>query len=115
MLEPWRAKALDISYEWYGGKATYFAVAGFYKKLDTYIYTQSLAVRLQRAFRSRPTIGTIPPGVIINPLGTISQPANGNGGKIYGIEISGAIEFNKITRLLDGFGALGSISKTKST
>ena len=24
-LEPWRAKELDIGYEWYGGKASYFA------------------------------------------------------------------------------------------
>ena len=112
-LEPWRAKAVDLSYEWYGGKATYFALAGFYKKLDTYIYTQTLPYD----FTGLPiptNVGPIPPGVIINPIGTISQPANGNGGKIYGFEISGALEFNKITRLLDGFGIIGSLSKTKS-
>ena len=41
-LEPWRAKELDIGYEWYGGKASYFAVHGFYMWLDNYIYTQAL-------------------------------------------------------------------------
>jgi iron complex outermembrane receptor protein len=112
-LEPWRAKALDLSYEWYGGKATYFAVAGFFKSLDTYIYTQTLPYDF--AGLPIPTnSGTIPPDVILSTLGTISQPANGKGGKIYGIEISGALEFNQITRLLDGFGVLGSLSKTKS-
>ena len=24
-LEPWRAKELDVGYEWYGGKASYFS------------------------------------------------------------------------------------------
>lgn len=112
-LEPWRAKALDVSYEWYGGKATYFALAGFYKKLDTYVYEQSLPYD----FSGIPiplNAGPIPPGVIVSPIGTITQPANGKGGNIYGIEISGAFEFNKISRMLDGFGVLGSMSKTKS-
>ena len=43
-LEPWRAKELDIGYEWYGGKASYLRVHGFYMWLDNYIYTQPLAV-----------------------------------------------------------------------
>ena len=112
-LEPWRAKALDLSYEWYGGKATYFALAGFYKKLDSYIYTQTLPYD----FSGIPiplNAGPIPAGVIVSPLGSVSQPANGNSGKIYGFEISGALELNKFTNLLDGFGVLGSLSKTKS-
>ena len=47
-LQPWRAKELDIGYEWYGGKASYFALHGFYMWLDNYIYTQPLAGRLHR-------------------------------------------------------------------
>ena len=43
-LEPWRAKELDVGYEWYGGKASYFSVHGFYMWLDNYIYTQALPV-----------------------------------------------------------------------
>ena len=37
-----RAKAVDLSYEWYIGPASYIAVAAFYKKLDNYIYTRVL-------------------------------------------------------------------------
>ncbi len=53
-LQPWRAKALDVAYEWYIGKATYISVAGFYKWLDNYIYNRNFAIDFQ-ACRSRPT------------------------------------------------------------
>lgn len=116
-LEPWRAKALDVAYEWYIGKASYISVAGFYKDLDTYIYT----LRQGFDFAGLPVPaaafapGKIPPGVIISSVGQINQPANGNGGSIKGIEVSGALEFGKLTSLLDGFGVIGSYSYTKST
>jgi len=112
-LEPWRAKAVDLSYEWYIGPASYIAIAAFYKKLDSYIYTQVLPYD----FSGLPlpsTAAGIPPGVIIDPIGTISQPANGNGGNIRGIELSGALELGRVTNFLSGFGVLGSFSKTKS-
>jgi iron complex outermembrane receptor protein len=112
-VKPWRAWAADVSYEWYIGKASYIAVAGFYKKLSTYIYNQTLPYD----FSGLPlpsTAGNIPPGVTVSPIGSITQPANGNGGNIRGIELSGAIEFGRITSLLDGLGMLGSLSYTKT-
>lgn len=112
-LEPWRAKAVDLAYEWYLGKASYISIAGFYKDLDSYIYTQ----RQQFDFTGLPlppTASNIPAGVIISPIGQINQPANGKGGSIKGIEISAALEFGKLTSVLDGFGFIGSYSYTKS-
>lgn len=41
MLDPWRANALDISYERYFADRAYIAAAFFYKDLKSYIYTQS--------------------------------------------------------------------------
>jgi len=113
-LEPWRAKALDVSYEWYIGPASYVAVAGFYKKLDNYIYTRVVPFDFS-AFPLPSTATNIPDGVIISPVGTVTMPDNGPGGSVKGIEISGAFEFKQLTSLLDGFGALGSWSKTKSS
>jgi iron complex outermembrane receptor protein len=111
LLQPWRAKALDLSYEWYIGPASYIAVAGFYKKLDNYIYTRTQ----EFDFSIFPTpTNQIPDGVIIDPVGSLSLPDNGPGGSIKGIEISGALELKRLTSLLDGFGVLGSWSKTKS-
>jgi iron complex outermembrane receptor protein len=110
-LQPWRAKALDVSYEWYIGPASYIAVAGFYKKLDNYIYTRVQPFDFS-IFPTPPN--QIPPGVVIDPIGSLSLPDNGPGGKLYGLELSGALELNRIASFLDGFGVLGSWSKTKS-
>ncbi len=110
-LQPWRAKALDLSYEWYIGPASYIAVAAFYKKLDNYIYTRVLPFD----FSDFPIpTNSIPDDVIISPLGTVTMPDNGPGGNVKGIELSGALELGRVTNFLDGFGVLGSISKTKS-
>jgi iron complex outermembrane receptor protein len=113
-LEPWRADAFDLTYEWYIGRASYFAINGFYKKLDNYIYTQRQAFDFS-GLPLPPTAANIPAGVIISPIGQINQPANGTGGNVRGIEVAGALELGKITSLLDGFGVLGSYSYTLSS
>ncbi len=112
-LEPWRAKSLDVVYEWYGGKATYFSVAGFYKWLDNYIYTQSLTADFS-AFPVPPTATPLPTGVTGSTIGTLTAPANGKGGYLRGVEVAGALELSKFTHKLDGFGLSGSIAFTES-
>lgn len=115
-LEPFRAKALDLSYTWYISKASYISIAGFYKDLDNYIFTD----RRTFDFAGLPippaalAPGRIPPGVIVSTIGQINQPANGKGGSIKGLEFSGALEFGNITSLLDGFGVLGSYTTIES-
>jgi iron complex outermembrane receptor protein len=109
-LEPWRAKELDIGYEWYGGKASYFAVHGFYMWLENYIYTQSLTADFTGITPPPTEISQIPDYVTISPIGTLSAPANGKGGWVRGIEVSGAFEFGRLTPLLDGFGTQASVS-----
>lgn len=112
-LEPWRANAFDLAYEWYVDATTYLSIAAFYKDLETYIYTQT-----QRFdFSGIPlpaSASSIPDGVIISPIGQISLPANGQGGSVQGVEISGAVDFGNVWAPLDGFGALGSVSFTES-
>ena len=108
-LEPWRAKELDLAYEWYGGKATYFSVNGFYYWLDNWIYTQVLPGDFSDF--PIPTVGNaIPPGTPIDTIGPVSMPANGKGGWLAGVEVSGAFELGRVTKLLDGFGVQGSVS-----
>ncbi len=41
-LEPYRANAIDLSIEKYFGVASYVALAGFYKNLDSYVYTRNI-------------------------------------------------------------------------
>jgi iron complex outermembrane receptor protein len=105
-LKPWRANAFDLSYEKYLDKGTYFSVAGFYKKLKTYIYDQVLPFD----FTSYPNDGVTPK----SNIGTLTRPANGTGGTIKGLELSGSLDAKTLSQALDGFGATGSYSRTSS-
>ncbi|MGN7999030.1 TonB-dependent receptor [Sphingomonas sp. 22176] len=67
-LRPFMASQGDLSLEWYFRKDALFALAGYYKKVDTNIgYTQTQQVVNGQTY-------------------TITGPANGNGGDIYGAE-----------------------------
>jgi iron complex outermembrane recepter protein len=111
-LRPWEAKAADLAYEWYVSPATYLSVAGFYKKLDTYIYNQTGVFDFTGI--PIPVGASIPAGTTINPMGQITLPANGNGGNLKGLEFSGALDFGEIASPLKGLGVQGSLSLTKS-
>ena len=122
-LRPWRAKEVDVAYEWYGGKATYFSVNAFNFWLDNYIYNKSVkfdfasfplppaADELLDPATCDPINQTNP--CTISSLGTLSMPSNGKGGWIRGIEISGAIEFGMFAHFLDGFGAQFGVAHSK--
>jgi iron complex outermembrane receptor protein len=108
-LEPWRAKEVDVAYEWYGGKATYFSINAFNFWLDNWVYTQSSTADFSDL---TPPPNNIPSNVIISPIGQIDIPSNGQGGWMRGVEVSGAFEFGRISHLLDGFGAQGSVARS---
>ncbi|MBU6267551.1 MAG: TonB-dependent receptor [Sphingomonadales bacterium] len=112
-LQPWRAKELDVAVEWYGGKSTYLSVNSFYMWLDNYVYTQAIAADFS-GFPLPATASSIPANVTISPIGQLTAPANGEGGYARGVEVSGAVEFGKLTPALEGFGAVGSVSYTDS-
>lgn len=112
-LEPWRANAFDVAYEWYVDATTYLSIAAFHKDLDTYIYSQTT----QFDFSGVPlpsTASAIPSNVTISPIGQITLPANGNGGSVEGLEFSGALNFGTLWEPLDGLGLIGSLSLTES-
>jgi iron complex outermembrane recepter protein len=104
-LDPWRATALDVSYEKYFGNKAYVAVAGFHKNLSSYIYEQSRDYDF-----SKFTQGTIAQ----TNIGQYKAPYNGKGGKLQGIELSVSLPFNMLTPALDGFGVTASASFTDS-
>jgi len=113
LLKPWRATAFDVSAEWYVNATTYFAIAGFYKDLDTYIYQRTGLFDFSGV--PIPSTGSsIPAGVIISPIGQMTLPENGNGGTIKGVEFSGALNFGTLWHPLDGLGLQGSLSLTDS-
>ncbi|HEX8604229.1 MAG TPA: TonB-dependent receptor, partial [Pseudoduganella sp.] len=104
-LDPWRAKAFDLSYEKYFGKKAYLAGAFFFKKLDTYIFTQTKTY----------DFSAFVPGTKANTVfGDYKAPYNGNGGTMRGIELSGSMPLSMLTPVLDGFGIVASGTYTDS-
>ncbi|WPC68064.1 TonB-dependent receptor [Rhodoferax ferrireducens] len=117
-LQPWRAKSLDLSLEKYFGKSSYVAGAAFYKKLDSFIYSQE-TVRDFSAFTNySPTLtagcSAANPGCDPNQ-GTITTQANGQGGSVYGLELSASLEGALLTPALKGFGVIVSESITRNS
>lgn len=106
-LKPWRANSLDLSYEKYFGKGSYVAVAGFHKKLLNYIYKQEL----EYDFTGVPNPSGIQPA---SPIGLFYRDANGQGGNVKGVELSGALDAGLLVDALTGFGVQASASYTES-
>jgi len=106
-LRPWIADAVDLSLEKYFGREGYVAGAVFYKDLKSYIFSQPVLFD----FTGFPVPSGPDPAL---RQGFMSTPTNGEGGEIYGYEISGVLPFNVFAEILDGFGLTASYSYTKS-
>ncbi|MEB1026571.1 TonB-dependent receptor [Xanthomonas campestris pv. campestris] len=106
MLDPWRANALDISYERYFADRAYIAAAFFYKDLKSYIYTKS---RDYYDF-SALVAGYVPPpgSAPVLTTGTFSAPFNGKGGTLRGLELTASLPLDLVFAPLEGFGIQAS-------
>jgi iron complex outermembrane receptor protein len=108
-LRPWIANALDISYENYFGDAGgYFALAAFYKELESYVYPETIPYD----FTGFPSHNGATPATF---RGFASAPQNGEGGEIQGIELSANIPGETFAPSLEGFGLLFNASSTDSS
>lgn len=109
-LEPFRATALDVSYEKYWGNKAYFAVAGFYKDLDSYIIQQGTAFD----YKNYVTANTTRPAGA-STVGILTKPVNGSGGSIKGFELTASFPLGMVAKPLDGFGIQVTHSDTSSS
>ena len=115
LLSPWRADAYDISYEkYFGTKGGYISVAGFLKRLKSYIYPLSDGTHDFSDFIATLPPGYFNPGVVVNPIGSLTQPVNGSGGSVKGLELSVSLPGEMFSDSLSGFGTILSISQTSS-
>jgi iron complex outermembrane receptor protein len=116
-LQPWRANSLDFSLEKYFGKHSYVSAAAFYKKIQSFIYNQTVT----RDFSGFPNYSDLTPGCPVSNancdpnLGTISTMANGEGGKVFGVELSASLDGMLISPALSGIGVVASISGTRNS
>ncbi|KZC17546.1 TonB-dependent receptor [Rhodanobacter sp. FW510-R12] len=108
-LKPYVAVGTDLSYEFYFGKSSYFAAAVFNKNLLNYIYNQTtLNYDFSHYTNDNPTLTPT------SNIGSFTRPANGTGGKMQGLELSGALEGGLLAQALDGFGVQANFSLTNS-
>ncbi|HEY4974820.1 MAG TPA: TonB-dependent receptor, partial [Steroidobacteraceae bacterium] len=112
-LDPWRADAVDISYEKYFANKGYVSVAGFYKNLKTYIYNLTVDGYDFSQYTSQVPQATFP--VPIQPDGFLTLPLNGKGGRLDGVELTVSAPGDLLTDYLSGFGATASVSQTDSS
>lgn len=103
-LDPWRANAADLSYEKYFGNKGYVSAAGFYKDLKSYIYN----ITVPRDFSEYRLVGAT------SNIGTMTQPKNGKGGSLEGLELAVSTPLDMISPMLDGFGITANASFTNS-
>jgi len=103
-LDPWRAKQVDLSWEKYFGNRGYVSAAGFYKDLSSYIYS----VTVPRDFSEFNLQGAT------SQIGTMTQPMNGEGGSLSGLEFAASVPLEMVHPMLNGFGVTANASFTKS-
>ena len=109
-LKPYIAVGADLSWEKYFGTSSYVAAAVFNKNLLNYIYNlTTLDYNFSNYINDNPTLKPT------SNIGSFTRPENGSGGKMQGLELSGALEGGLITHVLDGFGVQANFSLTNST
>ncbi|KAB8168053.1 TonB-dependent receptor [Lysobacter maris] len=107
-LDPWKANALDISYEKYFGNRAYVAAAYFYKDLRSYIFTET---RDGYDFSELVADYVPPPGSPpAQTTGNFTAPYNGKGGSLQGLELSASLPLDLLWEPLQGFGIIASAS-----
>jgi len=110
-LEPFRANAIDLSYEKYFGTKAYVQAAMFYKRLSSYIINST-----DTKFDFGPFVqSTLPDALHGNTVGEYTRPVNGHGGEIEGIELTASLPLNMVSNWLDGFGTQVSYSTNASS
>lgn len=109
-LRPWKADALDLSWEKYFGGRGYVSIAYFHKDLLNYVANQSV----RYDFTGLP----IPAGVTALPasrIGVYTRPVNAEGGTIKGFEYAVSLPFDLMWQPLEGFGLQASYTDTTTS
>jgi len=104
-LDPWRADAVDLSWEKYWGNKAYISAATFFKDLKSYIYEQSKSYDFSKFTPGTPATTN---------TGNYTSAYNGQGGTLRGVELSASLPLGMLTPALDGFGVVASYAYTDS-
>ena len=116
-LKPWLADSVDVALEKYftteAGNRGYVGVAWFHKDLKSYIYRQNVEFDFAGFPLPPPTPGQ--QNYPTSTIGTINQPANGEGGSIRGLELTASVPLDLLWKPLAGLGIIATYSDTSSS
>lgn len=97
-LDPFVANQADLSLEWYFGEESLLAAALLYKDVESFIFNQTRRVQVDDPER----FGADP--ALAGEQFTITQPLNGSGAEVWGVELSWQQPFDFLPDVLQGFG-----------
>jgi len=95
-LEPFRASQLDLGLEWYFSEFGLLSASAFYKNIDSFV-----------ALRTTPE-------QVDEVVFQVTEPDNGEGAEVKGIEIGYRQVFDFLPSPFDGFGAEASYTRVTS-
>jgi iron complex outermembrane receptor protein len=106
-LRPFLAD-VEASLEVYQGRAGYFAVSLFYKRMDSFITSR----RQQRALRLDRLSAAVPQSRQTGPTRstTFVRPVNGDGASIKGVELALQRDFDFLPAPFDKLGFVGNVT-----
>lgn len=103
LLQPFRAKTLDTSFEWYYGKNAFVGLGVFGKDISTYI--QSLRTTIPYSATGLP-LSLLPSNFTGSEVFQVTTPINTNGGLLRGLELNFQQPFTFLPGIGKDFGVL---------
>ncbi|MBI5257828.1 MAG: TonB-dependent receptor [Burkholderiales bacterium] len=111
LLEPFRAKTFDTSFEWYFAKNAFLGLGLFQKNISTYI--QSLRVNVPYKQTGLPQ-SLLPSNFTGDEVFQVTTPVNTQGGKLRGFELNYQQPFTFLPGWGKNFGTLLNYTKVSS-
>jgi TonB-dependent receptor len=99
-LKPYRADQFDVNLAWYANRDTLINASVYYKDVKSFILARTLVTGVD-LFKD---------GVLFD----VTQPINGAGAQIFGLEMSAQTAFTFLPSPLDGFGAIANYTYSKA-
>lgn len=111
LLDPYRAKNYDLSFEYYPQKGAFYGVALFYKDVGSTI--QNLAAQEAYSNTGLP-LSLLPAGQDGTTIYTVTRFRNTSGGSIKGVEVNVQQPFTFLPGVLKNFGFAGNYTYVQS-
>jgi len=111
LLKPFRAKTIDLSFEWYHDKSGFVGVGLFQKKIDSYV--QTLRTNMPFSATGLP-LSLLPSSFTGEEVFQVTSPVNTTGGRLFGFEINYQQPFNFLPGIGKNFGTLLNYTNVRS-